>query len=75
MSGSADPDNGWMKSSGCHTSATCVEVRHGMSMVYVRNSQHKGVEEFLCFTHQEWEAFIAGVKNGDFDLPSPDPAG
>lgn len=24
----------------------------------------------LSFTHEEWVAFLAGVRNGEFDLPA-----
>ncbi|BBG01604.1 MULTISPECIES: DUF397 domain-containing protein [Pseudonocardia] len=57
-----------------------VQVRssfcYGGECVQVEFLQRAGVlvshpeqPEPLYFTRGEWQAFIAGVKNGDFDLP------
>jgi Domain of unknown function (DUF397) len=35
--------------------------------VGVRNSRIPG--EVVWFTREEWEAFVAGAKDGEFDLP------
>lgn len=53
-------------SSYCSTSG-CVEVGWRSAAVVVRNSRDLEVE--LLFSRQEWEAFVAGVKAGEFDLP------
>jgi hypothetical protein len=44
----------------------CVEVGqvpHGV--VTVRDTKDRGRE--LVFSNEEWAAFVAGVKNGEFD--------
>jgi hypothetical protein len=49
----------------------CVEVaaaEHGELVVLVRDSKNQG-GPVLEFTRHEWEAFLAGVLNGEFDLP------
>jgi hypothetical protein len=58
----------WVRSRAC-SSDGCVEVAHlpggGMALrdsKDVRNPAH-------VFDREEWSAFIAGVKNGEFDLP------
>lgn len=54
------------KSARCEASA-CVEVtRDTYDTVLVRSS--KWPEHIIVFDTDEWAAFLAGVKNGDFDL-------
>jgi hypothetical protein len=57
----------WIKSSLSGYNGNCVEVA-GLSddRIWVRHSKHprKGV---LKFTPAEWDAFIGGVSNGEFD--------
>jgi hypothetical protein len=52
-----------------HTSdgATCVETKFTDEAVYVRNS-HRPDAGTAEFTHEEWNVFVAGVKDGDYDL-------
>lgn len=45
----------------------CAEVRRGKNKVAVRDSKNPE-GHVLFFTHDEWRAFVAGVKNGEFDL-------
>lgn len=47
---------------------TCVEVAQRPEGVAVRDSKDKE-QQTLFFTHQEWNAFIKGVKSGEFDQP------
>ena len=55
----------WRRSSRCETGA-CVEVARVHSMIAIRDS--KAVDgPVLTFSPQEWAAFVAGVRNGDFD--------
>jgi hypothetical protein len=67
----------WTKSSFSNGSGgnNCVEVRAvagGGRGVYVRHSNWpEGLP--LDFTRAEWEAFVRGVKNGEFDLPDQSP--
>jgi len=59
----------WRKSrySGSN-GGNCVEVARNLpGVVAVRDSKTPGAPELL-FTLAEWEAFIAGMKNGEFDL-------
>lgn len=46
---------------------TCVEVgRTPEGQVVVRDSKHRDLAP-LRFTEEEWAAFLAGVKSGEFD--------
>jgi Domain of unknown function (DUF397) len=56
----------WRKSSKCANS-TCVEVARVDDDSYlIRDSKQTG-GNFLSVTREEWLAFVAGVKVGDFD--------
>jgi hypothetical protein len=58
----------WIRSRAC-SSDGCVEVAHLASGgVAVRDSKDAGKPAHM-FDREEWLAFIAGVKNGEFDLP------
>ena len=47
----------------------CVEVgRMPDGPVVVRDSKDPERRASLVFTAEEWVAFVAGVKNGEFDL-------
>jgi len=46
---------------------TCVAVAIKPEGVAVRNSNDESKVTTL-FTHDEWKAFIGGVKNGEFDI-------
>lgn len=62
--------NGWRKSSLSYANGNCVEVRlFGTGGVQVRNSRLPG-EGTLEFTAKEWEEFLAGARQGEFDLPA-----
>lgn len=59
---------GFRKSS--HSGAAnpaCVEVGFVTAEVLLRDSKHQD-GPVLRFTPDEWNAFVAGVKNGEFDL-------
>ncbi len=51
-------------------SSNCVEVRAETSAVLVRHSQRPD-GPVIAFTHHEWLAFLAGVRNAEFDLLEP----
>ncbi len=63
----------WIKPHDCEGEA-CIEVSFVPSMrldedgglVAVRNSKIPG--EIIWFTRDEWEAFLAGVNLGEFNL-------
>lgn len=44
----------------------CVEVGFASDAVFVRNSKDRE-GPVLAFTGVEWAAFLAGVRNGEFD--------
>lgn len=55
----------WASSSRCEANK-CVEVQMLGDVILVRPSTHPELQ--IAFTPDEWEAFIAGVKAGEFDL-------
>ncbi|WP_432925174.1 DUF397 domain-containing protein [Microbispora sp. CA-135349] len=57
----------WRKSSFSGSGNNCVEVATNVpGLVAVRDSKDRS-GPVLAFTPSEWSAFIAGVKNGEFD--------
>lgn len=63
------PDCGphWVKSSLSFSNGNCVEVADlPGGGIGVRNSRDPG-GGFLRFTPDEWQAFLGGVRNGEFD--------
>lgn len=46
----------------------CVEIGFETSAVLMRDSKDRGRGPVLRFTVAEWEAFLAGAKDGEFDL-------
>jgi len=59
----------WRKSSHSGSGANCVEVAFLDGCVAVRNTNDRD-GSLLAFTPAEWEAFIAGARDGEFDLPT-----
>jgi Domain of unknown function (DUF397) len=58
----------WRKSSRSGSTGNCVEVAANLpGVVAVRDSKHPD-EAKLIFTPPQWDAFTAGVHNGEFDL-------
>jgi hypothetical protein len=68
---------GWHKSSHCSADADCVWVDIRADVVRVgghsKAPTSSGLLSVLTFTHDEWAAFVAGVKAGEFDLPEVTP--
>jgi hypothetical protein len=59
----------WFKSS-FSAAGNCVEVAHLPSGgVAVRDSKNRAQSPHV-YTRAEWAAFLAGAKNGEFDLPA-----
>jgi hypothetical protein len=62
-------DLGWRKSSfSGNGGASCVEVAGHDGMILVRDTKHYGLGPVQRFTRAEWHAFVAGLRNGEFDL-------
>jgi hypothetical protein len=58
----------WFKSSASSTNG-CVEVAHlPEGGVAVRDTKDRGKSPHV-FTSHEWECFLTGAKNGEFDPP------
>lgn len=62
-----DDSSGWIKSSLSLANSNCVEVS-GLSgdVIQVRDSKMP-TGPVLGFTPTEWDAFVGGVRNGEFD--------
>ena len=58
----------WRKSSRSGTNG-CVEVALDPAEVAVRDSKDPS-GPVLHFNANEWEAFLAGVRNGEFEQPT-----
>ena len=57
----------WHKSTRSSGNGNCVEVAVVDDAVGVRDSKDRS-GPVLVFTASEWRAFIAGAKDGEFDL-------
>ncbi len=66
-SGRPGGDPHWVKSSLSFSNSNCVEVANlPGGQVGVRHSKHTE-GQVLRFTPDEWQAFLGGVRNGEFD--------
>jgi uncharacterized protein DUF397 len=61
----------WRKSTASG-GGDCAEVAFVAGGVLMRHSQHPS-GSVLTFSPSEWTAFLAGVRNGEFDLTKPAP--
>jgi hypothetical protein len=62
------PAPDWKKSTRSGANG-CVEVLVDQRQIAVRDSKDQ-LGPVLTFTPVEWEAFIGGVRAGEFDLPA-----
>jgi hypothetical protein len=60
-------DATWRTSTRSGGNGQCVEVRQVDDTVQVRDSKDRSGPA-LTFTRPEWEAFVGGAKDGEFDL-------
>jgi hypothetical protein len=59
----------WRKSEASNANGgECLEVAFADEAVLIRHS-HDRAGPVLSFSHAEWKAFLAGARNGEFDLP------
>lgn len=58
---------GWKKSSFSGSQSDCVEVKITEEAVLVRDTKDRS-KPAHAYTRSEWAAFLAGVRNGEFDL-------
>lgn len=66
MNGKTNQTGRWRKSDACGLSSNCVEVAVRADGVGVRDSKDPD-GPVLEFTAAEWAAFLAGVRDGQFD--------
>jgi Domain of unknown function (DUF397) len=57
----------WRRSSFCGSHGSCVEVAETVGGgIAIRHGEAPGTGSVLFFSRDEWEAFVAGVKAGEF---------
>jgi hypothetical protein len=57
----------WRRSAVCGAHGSCVEVaRTPDGRFAVRNGEGPAAGSVLYFSREEWDAFVAGVKAGEF---------
>ena len=57
----------WHKSTRSNGQGDCVEAAENADIVGVRDSKDR-TGPMLVFGHAGWRAFLAAVKDGEFDL-------
>lgn len=56
----------WRRARSCEQ-GQCVEVTEAGAHVFIRDSKNKRM--VLRVDAADWDAFLGGVKDGDFDSP------
>jgi hypothetical protein len=56
----------WIKARRSSNQGSCVEVRRHNGMIEARDSKDRS-GPVLRFTGPEWDAFLDGARNGEFD--------
>ncbi len=61
----------WFTSSytGGDNNSQCVEVAFTPGWIGVRDTKQHGTGPVLAFTDAEWDAFLAGARDGEFTRP------
>ena len=63
-----DKFTNWRKSTLSSGGDNCVEIAFAADgSVGVRDSKQRGLGPVLEFTPSEWDAFLGGVRNDEFD--------
>lgn len=62
-----DTASPWRISSAC-SSGGCVAVQVTEGTVRVKDTKTGDAQTLLTFDAEEWRAFVAGVKKGEFDI-------
>jgi hypothetical protein len=57
----------WIKASSSSGSGQYVEMRRIGDVIEVRDAQDGDAGPILRFTPAEWDAWLDGAKNGEFD--------
>ena len=58
---------GWHKSRHSGNANSCVEIGYAADGgIGVRDSKQHGLGPVLEFSSREWQAFLAGVRDGEF---------
>ena len=57
----------WQKARASDTHGSCVEQRRHEAMIEVRDTKDGGSGAVLRFTPAEYEAWLDGVRRGEFD--------
>jgi hypothetical protein len=57
----------WRRSFKCGSHGSCVEIAKLPEGVAVRDGKAGEEGPVLRFTHEEWDAFVTGIRAGDFD--------
>jgi hypothetical protein len=65
MGGKSAGEPAWHTSRRCD-SGQCLQVRTSGEAVLVRSSADPD-DRYVTLSRDEWRAFVAGVKEGDFD--------
>jgi hypothetical protein len=58
----------WRKSSRSDASGPCVEVANNIPGVIAVRDSRDPTGPALVFTPAEWDAFVGGARDGEFDL-------
>jgi hypothetical protein len=61
----------WRKSSAS-ASGDCVEVAFSSDLILVRDSK-RAYSHMLTFTPPRWQAFLSGIRAGEFNIERPHP--
>jgi Domain of unknown function (DUF397) len=65
MSSHPGPATPWQRSSFC-ANGSCVEVGYDGETILIRDSKRRA-QSPLKFDVDEFSAFVAGIRNGEFD--------